>query len=52
VFVSPEEWGTIDETLEVLQDEQALGDLQASAKDVKADRLFSLNDVRRELGLA
>jgi PHD/YefM family antitoxin component YafN of YafNO toxin-antitoxin module len=52
VVISPEEWGAIDETLGVLQDEQMLGDLQASAKDVKADRLFSLNDVRRELGLA
>jgi antitoxin YefM len=52
VFVSPDEWGAIDETLDVLQDEQTLGDLRASAKDVKADRLFGLDDVRRELGLA
>ena len=52
MFVSPDEWGAIDETLDVLQDEQTLGDLRASAKDVKADRLFGLDDVRRELGLA
>jgi PHD/YefM family antitoxin component YafN of YafNO toxin-antitoxin module len=49
VFVSQEEWGAIDETLDVLQDEQTLDDLRASAKDVKADRLFSLDQVRRDL---
>jgi PHD/YefM family antitoxin component YafN of YafNO toxin-antitoxin module len=52
VFLSEEEWGAIGETLDVLQDEQMLDDLRASAKDVKADRLFGLNQVRRELGLA
>ena len=52
VIVSPEEWDAIEETLDVLQDEQTLADLRESAKDVKAGRLFSLDDVRRELGLA
>jgi prevent-host-death family protein len=52
VIVSPEEWDAIGETLDVLQDEQTLADLHESAKDVKAGRLFSLDDVRRELGLA
>lgn len=52
VVVSPEEWDAIEETLEVLQDEQTLADLRESAKDVKAGRMFSLDDVRRELGLA
>jgi antitoxin YefM len=52
VVVSPEEWDAIEETLEVLQDEQTLDDLRASAEDVEAGRLFSLNDIRRELGLA
>ncbi|MGH3025771.1 MAG: type II toxin-antitoxin system Phd/YefM family antitoxin [Gaiellaceae bacterium] len=52
VVVSPEEWDAIEETLDVLQDEQTLADLHESAKDVKAGRLFSLDDVRRELGLA
>jgi prevent-host-death family protein len=51
VFVSQEEWGAIDETLDVLRDEQTLDDLRASAKDVKAERLFSLDQVRRDLGL-
>ncbi len=52
VVVSPEEWEAIEETLDVLQDEQTLDDLRASKEDVKAGRLFSLDEVRRELGLA
>ena len=44
VVVSPEEWDAIDETLEVLQDEETLDELRESAKDVKADRLFGLED--------
>jgi len=52
VVVSPEEWEAIEETLDVLQDEQTLADLRASEEDVKAGRLFSLDEVRRELGLA
>ena len=52
VVVSPEEWEAIEETLDVLQDDQTLADLRESEEDVKAGRLFSLEDVRRELGLA
>lgn len=52
VVVSPEEWDAIEETLEVLQDEGALADLRKSEEDVKAGRLLSLDEVRRELGLA
>ena len=52
VVVSPEEWDAIEETLDVLQDETTLGDLRQSEKDVKAGRLSSLDEVRRELGLA
>ena len=52
VVVSPEEWDAIEETLGVLQDEETLADLRESEKDVQAGRLFSLDEVRRELGLA
>jgi prevent-host-death family protein len=52
VVVSPEEWDAIEETLDVLQDEQTLADLRESEEDVKAGRLFSLDEVRRDLGLA
>lgn len=52
VVVSSAEWEAIEETLDVLQDEQALADLRESEEDVKAARLYGLDDVRRELGLA
>jgi len=52
VVVSPAEWDAIEETLEVLQDERTMSDLRESEKDVAAGRLFGLDEVRRELGLA
>ena len=52
VVVSTEEWEALEETLEILQDEEALAALRESEEDVKAGRLFSLDEVRRELGLA
>jgi prevent-host-death family protein len=52
VVVSPEEWDAIEETLEALQDETTLTALRESEEDVKAGRLFSLDEVKRELGLA
>lgn len=52
IVVSPEEWEALEETLEVLQDEELLAALRDSEKDVEAGRLFSLDEVKRELGLA
>ena len=52
VVISPAEWDAIEETLEVLQDEETLVALRESEEDVKAGRLFTLDEVRRELGLA
>jgi antitoxin YefM len=52
VLVSPEEWEAVEETLGVLQDEETLAALRESEEDVRAGRLFSLDEVRRELGLA
>ncbi len=52
IVVSPEEWEALEETLEILQDEELLGALRESEKDVEAGRLFSLDEVKRELGLA
>ena len=52
VVLSPAEWDAIEETLEVLQDADTLADLRLSEQDVAAGRLFSLDEVRRELGLA
>jgi prevent-host-death family protein len=52
VVISTEEWGALEETLEILQDEETLDALRESEEDLKAGRLFSLDEVRRELGLA
>jgi antitoxin YefM len=52
VIVSTEEWEALEETLEILQDEATLAALGESEEDVKAGRVFSLDEVRRKLGLA
>lgn len=52
VLVPSSEYDSMEETLEVLHDEDLLAALRESEKDVKAGRLHSLDDVRRELGLA
>jgi antitoxin YefM len=52
VVLSPEEWEAIEETLAVLQDDDTLAALRDSEDDVTAGRLFTLDEVRRDLGLA
>jgi antitoxin YefM len=52
VVLSSEEYEALAETLEVLEDEEALEALRESEADVRAGRLYSLDEVRRELGLA
>ncbi len=52
VVLSTEEYEALEETLEILQDEESLAALRESEEDVKAGRVFSLDEVKRELGLA
>lgn len=52
VLVPSAEHDSLEETLEILQDEQTLAALRESDQDVKAGRLHTLQEVRRELGLA
>jgi antitoxin YefM len=52
VVLSTEEYEALMETLEVLEDDEALEALRESEEDVRAGRLHSLDEVRRELGLA
>jgi PHD/YefM family antitoxin component YafN of YafNO toxin-antitoxin module len=52
VLLSADEYEALQETLEVLEDEETLSALRESEEDVKAGRLASLDEVRRELGLA
>lgn len=47
-----EDYAALEETLEVLQDQEALAALRESEEDVTAGRLFSLDEVKRELGVA
>lgn len=52
VIVSPAEWEALEETVEILQDDELLAALRESEEDVQAGRLSSLEEVKRELGLA
>ena len=52
VLMSPAEYEVIQETLEILGDPETLEDLRESEADVRAGRLHTLDEVRRELGLA
>lgn len=51
VLISAAELEAIEETLEILQDEETVRALRESEEDVKAGRLSTLPEVRRELGL-
>lgn len=51
VLVPAEEHEVLEETLEVLQDEELLQALRESEEDVGRGRLTPLREVRRELGL-
>ena len=52
VLLPADEQEVLEETLEILQDEGLLDALRESEDDVKAGRLKTLDEVRRDLGLA
>jgi antitoxin YefM len=52
VLMSPEEYEVIQETLAILADDETLDALRESEADVRARRLQTLDELRRELGLA
>lgn len=52
VLVPADEQEALEETLDILQDENLLEALRESEDDVEAGRLRTLREVRRELGLA
>jgi prevent-host-death family protein len=52
IVISTDEWEAIEETLEILQDEDTLEALRQSEADVRAGRVRPWDEVRRELGLA
>ncbi len=51
VLIPAAEFEAIEESLEILQDEELLHALRESEDDVKAGRLSTISEVRRELGL-
>lgn len=52
VIVSSEEWEVLEETLDILSDPETMEALRESDKDVAAGRVYSWDEVKRELGLA
>ena len=52
VLIPAAELEAIEETLEILQDEDLMQALRESEDDVRAGRLSTISEVRRELGLA
>lgn len=51
VMFSSAEHEALEESLEILQDEETLRALRQAEEDVRSGRLHKLRDVRRELGL-
>jgi antitoxin YefM len=51
VLVPAEEQEIMEETLEILQDEELLRALRESEEDVRSGRVTPLREVRRELGI-
>ncbi|MBD0330651.1 MAG: type II toxin-antitoxin system Phd/YefM family antitoxin [Thermoleophilia bacterium] len=49
IVLSTEEWEAIEETLEILQDEETLEALRESDEDVAAGRVTPLSEVLRDL---
>jgi antitoxin YefM len=52
LLVSPDEWESMEETIEVLSDPELMAALEESERDVQAGRVYTLEDVKRDLGLA
>lgn len=48
VLISADEYESLEETLEILQDKDLMEALTRSDKDVKAGRVTPLSDLRRE----
>jgi antitoxin YefM len=49
VLMSTDEWEAVEETLDVLADPKTMQALEESDEDVRAERVFSLDEVKRQL---
>ena len=52
LLVSPDEWESMEETIEILSDAELMAVLAESERDVQAGRVYEWEDVKRDLGLA
>ena len=52
IVMSVDEWESWEETIDVLSDPEAMAQLAESEDDVKAGRVYTLDEVKRDLGLA
>jgi antitoxin YefM len=52
ILMSAEEWESWEETIEVLSDPELMAALAESEEDVKAGRLYTLDEVMKHLGRA
>jgi antitoxin YefM len=52
VLISADEYEALEETLEILSDEETMEALRQSEEDVRAGRVINWEDLKRELGLA
>ena len=52
LLVSPDEWESMEETIEILSDAELMAVLAESEQDVQAGRVYEWEDVKRDLGLA
>ncbi len=52
VLLSVAEYESMVETIEILSDEELMESLKRSDEDVKAGRVYTLDEVKREFGLA
>jgi prevent-host-death family protein len=52
VVMSTEEYDALQETLEILDDEETMEALRRSDEDAAAGRVYPWDEVKRELGLA
>ena len=52
VVMSTDEYESIQETIEVLEDEGTMAALRRSDADVAAGRVYAWDEVKRELGIA
>jgi antitoxin YefM len=52
LLMSVDEWESWEETIEVLSDDELMESLRRADEDVKAGRLYTLDEVLKRLGLA